>query len=239
MSKNIGETLENIGKVCEILPEFYVDGIKPLVQESGKLVALIPKTVNAALMPLRKWINEREYNLEETEKLIAKKLESVDANKIVTPEAYVAVPAIQAISYSMNSYELRNLYANLLSKSMNVDTKDFVHPAFVEIIKQMTPADASFLKSFYEGTQGTESTFVLICSPYYGTDIQKNQISYDNLTRLGLIKEYAEDIEVKYIPSSREGYFEIPPSIEMIDKGDDRYTTSITSVGKLFCEICL
>ena len=83
MSKNIGETLENIGKVCEILPEFYVDGIKPLVQESGKLVALIPKTVNAALMPLRKWINEREYNLEETEKLIAKKLESVDANKLI------------------------------------------------------------------------------------------------------------------------------------------------------------
>lgn len=61
------------------------------------------------------------------------------------PEAYVAVPAIQAISYSMNSEELRNLYANLLAKAMNSDTKDMVHPSFVEIIKQMSPIDALVL----------------------------------------------------------------------------------------------
>lgn len=54
----------------------------------------------------------------------------------MTPEAYVAVPALQAISYSMNSEELRNMYANLLAKAIDIDEKDKVHPAFVELIKQ-------------------------------------------------------------------------------------------------------
>ena len=88
----------------------------------------------------------REYNVAETEKLLSQKLKNVDPNKIVQPEPYVAVPALQAISYSMNNDELRNLYANLLSKSMNIDTKDSVHPSFVEIIKQLSPFDAILLK---------------------------------------------------------------------------------------------
>lgn len=67
----------------------------------------------------------------ETEKLLEQKLKNIDEEKIVSPESYVAVPAIQAISYSMNSDELRNLYANLLAKAMVTPTKDAVHPSFV------------------------------------------------------------------------------------------------------------
>lgn len=50
----------------------------------------------------------------------------------------------------MNSAELRNLYANLLAKSMCTDTKDLVHPAYVDIIKQMTPLDAQILRTLAE-----------------------------------------------------------------------------------------
>lgn len=45
----------------------------------------------------------------------------------------------------MDSEELRNMYANLLAKAMNVDEKDKVHPAFVELIKQMAPREALIL----------------------------------------------------------------------------------------------
>ena len=47
----------------------------------------------------------------------------------------------------MNSEELRNLYANLLAKSMYIDTKELVHPSFVEIIRQMSPIDALIFKT--------------------------------------------------------------------------------------------
>ena len=45
----------------------------------------------------------------------------------------------------MDNQTLKNLYVNLLANAMNIDTKEFVHPAYVEIIKQMSPNDALVL----------------------------------------------------------------------------------------------
>ncbi len=146
MSDNVRDFLDNAEKLVELVPEAYNDSLKPTVKECGKVLSIIPKTINAALVPLQKWIANREYSLAETEKLLAQKLEHVGEDNIVTPEAYVAVPAIQAISYCLDNDELRNLYANLLAKSMVIDTKDQVHPSFVEIIKQLSPLDAKVFK---------------------------------------------------------------------------------------------
>ena len=122
--------------------EIYDDFLKPVAKESGETLSLIPRSINAALAPLRQWIAQKEYNVSETQKLLSQKLKNVSPEKIVTPEAYVAVPALQALSYSMDNNELRNLFANLLAKSMNTETKSSVHPSFVEIIKQLSPTDA-------------------------------------------------------------------------------------------------
>ena len=131
MTEGFDKLAGAIGDTLKTAPTLYEDVLQSTTQESGKTLALIPRAINAALVPLRQWIAEREYKIAETEKLLAQKLEHVGEEKIVTPEAYVAVPAIQAISYSMDSVELRNLYANLLAKSMNSDTKDSVLPSFV------------------------------------------------------------------------------------------------------------
>ena len=142
----VNKLVQGVGNAIDKVPEIYDDGLKPATKESGKVLALIPQTINAALAPLRQWIAQKEYNVAETEKLLAQKLEKVEYEKIVSPESYVAVPAIQAIAYSMNSQELRDLYANLLAKSMYIETKERVHPSFVEIIKQMSPIDALVFK---------------------------------------------------------------------------------------------
>lgn len=136
------DVLSSAKDIIEVVPTAYDDVLRPAARETGKLIALVPQTINAALSPLRQWIAQREYNVNETSKLLAQKLENVNCEKIVSPDAYVAVPAMQAISYSMNSDELRDLYANLLAKSMYKDTKNYVHPSFVEIIKQLSPLDA-------------------------------------------------------------------------------------------------
>ena len=150
MSDGIDKLAGAIGDTLKTAPTLYEDALQPTVQEVGKFAARIPRAINAAFSGLDKWILNKEYTLDETKKLLEKKLENVDPNKIVEPEAYVAVPAIQAISYSMNSEELRNLYANLLAKAMNSDTKDQVHPSFVEIIKQLSPIDSLVFKTIME-----------------------------------------------------------------------------------------
>lgn len=145
--KSVEGLAKGIGEAVQTIPELYHDGMQPAIQETGKTLALIPKTINAALAGLQQWIAYREYNVEETKKLLAKNLEKVDVDKIVPPETYIAVPAIQALSYSMNSDDLRSMYANLLATSMNADKKWNVHPSFVEVIKQLSPDEAKLLKS--------------------------------------------------------------------------------------------
>lgn len=142
------KTINEIEGIVEKIQAVYDDGLKETVQETGKTLALIPKTINAAFAPLRQWIAQREYNVAATEKLLEEKLKNKNPNEIVTPEAYVAVPAIQAISYCMDSKELRNMFANLLATSMVASTKNDIHPSFVEVIKQLTPDEAKLLKSF-------------------------------------------------------------------------------------------
>jgi len=138
--------IDSASTVLNTVPEVYSDLAKPTACETGKFLGRILRAINAALAPLDIWITKREYNLEKTKKLLAAELADVEPAKIVPPEAYVAVPAIQSIAYSMDSDELRSMYAKLLAKAMNMDFKDQVHPAFVEIIKQMSPLDAENLK---------------------------------------------------------------------------------------------
>lgn len=199
MNTGVDAFLNATGKIMEVAPDVYSDVVKPTAKETGQLLSKIPRLINAAFVPLDCWILTREYRIDETKKLLAKKLENIDENKIITPDPYVAVPALQAISYSMDSVELRNLYANLLAKSMNIDTKDMVHPSFVETIKQLSPNDAAYFKHicplpirpFVEVHACNQKNhyFILesLCNTFSDHYTNTFKLSLGSLSRLGLI----------------------------------------------------
>lgn len=245
------------------IPELYKDGFQPTIKESGQTLALIPKAVNAALVPLRKWIAEREYCLAETEKLLAAKLENIPADKITTPDGYVGVPALQAISYSMDSNELRELYANLLANAMNIDTKSKVHPSFVELIKQMSPNDANVFKIIYEapitplldlyiniepkdGNVGGNREFIYNITWIKELPYEDVAISIDNLLRLGLIKipfgsSYTHKPHYEKVKANPE-YIQLKNQLEALRLGKVESEEKIirkTALADSFFEICV
>lgn len=193
-----------------IKSQIYTDLLQPAAIESGKILERIPRAINAALSFIDCWILKKELNLASTKEILAQKLSSVDPEKIVPPESYIAVPTMQSISYCISNAVLHNLYANLLAKAMFSDTKEKVHPAFVEIIKQLSPADALTLKeiSFKSCIPASKLSIVLnqcgmhLTNTYaqekfcldYIFDIhplslseEEIRISIDNLKRLGLV----------------------------------------------------
>ena len=249
----------SVGKTIETVPDIYDDALKPATQESGKILALIPRTINAALVPLRQWIANKEYNLAETEKLLAKKLEHVDEDKIVTPESYVAVPAIQAISYSMNSEELRDLYANLLAKAMNADTKEAVHPSFVEIIKQLSPVDSLVFKTIMERTvnplidliyENDKHESYIIGTNISDINVSSKEVvsvSIDNLIRQSLISvpddrfytnEHVYDsiINSQYYKAQKIAHPNTPEGFRLTHK---KRIINKTNLGTAFYKICV
>ena len=145
MSDNIGKEIAK-ELVTQTADNTYNDIVHPTANATGQLLSFIPRTIRVWLGKWEKWIINGEYAIKETEKLLDKKLENISAVKIVEPEPYVAIPAIQQLSYSLDSKDLREMYANLLASSMNIDTKTNVHPSFVDIIKQLCPDEAKLLK---------------------------------------------------------------------------------------------
>lgn len=207
----MSELPNDLKSVTETFPEIYDDALKPAAKETGKTLSLIPRAINAALLPVRKWILSQEYNYKEFKVRLAKEFENVDPQKIVSPESYVAVPALQAISYCASSEELYGLFAKLLSKAMHSDYKQNVHPAFVEVIKQFSPNDALVLKEIFNSGSviGAASLAIILepkglylvgsprkvkYSPDMVYDIRCSSVSEDevrvcvsNLERLGII----------------------------------------------------
>lgn len=265
MPQGLDNFIGAVGDAIKTAPTFYEDALQPTVQETGKILALIPQTIEAALLPLRKWNIEREYKFAETKKLLEQKLENIDPEKIVTPESYVAVPAIQAISYSMDSAELRNLYANLLAKAMNSDTKNQVHPAFVEIIKQMSPIDAKVLDilanhiDYYFPlidiiacnkdikTKPTTYLFQNLSSINISiSNVALLSLSFENLKRNNLLdiidKRFTKGYDSVY--NSQE-YLNIIESLktkltsELPHLDTKEKTGYLTQFGKAFCQICI
>lgn len=70
----------------------------------------------------------------------------IDKDKIQTPDPAIAVPIIEAMRYTSHKTELRELFTNLLGAAMNSDTAQTVHPAYVEIVKQLETDEAKLLK---------------------------------------------------------------------------------------------
>ena len=239
--------LDNFELPNKTIDKAYDDIAHPAASEAGKFIGRIPRAINAALSPLDCWILKREFNVEATKKSLEEKLASSDPNKIIPPEPYVAVPALQSIAYCITNHELHDLYANLLAKAMFLDTKDQVHPCFIEIIKQLSPNDALVFKASMRQT--TPAATLSIVMEQNGmhlagnapeeqfsldliTDIdipsaseEQIRISLDNLMRLGLIKlndlELRDGTSYSFVKSSKI-YLEASAKFQNLNQLDTR-----------------
>ena len=142
----LGKAVDQAGGVLE---KAYADIAHPTAKSLGNTVSLLPRTVGVWLGKWEKWVINGEESIRLTAEAVRGKAASVPEDKLTEPEPYVAIPAIQQLSYCSDSDELRELYANLLVSSMHLDKKAAVHPAFVDVIKQLTPDEAKLLKYIY------------------------------------------------------------------------------------------
>lgn len=136
-----------IDKADGVLVEVYKDAASPLIKPIGEILGFLPRTLKLALSGWKKWLINGEETIKLTAETVKEKIKAVPEEKLVEPEPYVAIPAMQQLSYCVNNEDLRDLYANLLVSSMNADKKWKVHPAFVDIIKQLTPDEAKFIRN--------------------------------------------------------------------------------------------
>lgn len=205
-----------IDKADGVLVEVYKDALSPAVKPIGEILSFLPRTVKVAFNGVEKWLINKEETLRLTAESVREKIKAIPEEKLVEPEPYVAIPAMQQLSYCVNNEELRELYANLLVSSMNVDKKWQVHPAFVDIIKQLTPDEAKFIRNL--------RPFVSINNPLIDVRIEYDETGsgrtiISNFTNVGLdqldvphnIGSYIDNLE-------RLKLICIPPTMSLTNK---------------------
>lgn len=212
---------------------------KPLLRIGETLDNVIYVVFNPINFNVEKLKIRQSADLDAYKRDIVREISLIPKQNLKEPDMSILGPALEASKYYIGDYEMRKLFAKLISASMNTKDESKVHHSFVEIIKQMSPLDAIMLRNLYEAG-GKENSYVLVMTPIYdnGNNYEK-EVVLDNLKRLGLIMEISKDIEVIYSPPERDGYFESPGEVYVENHGTDRYDTVITAFGKNFCEVCI
>jgi hypothetical protein len=143
---------EGVAVVGEIIK---AAGDNPNVKEAGnnlgQTALTITKTINNALLPLAainfSFDKARAYFSEKFEKDLSEKADKIPLEDIVEPKASIAGPTLQGLAFTHEEENLKDMYLSLLATAMNGKTSEDAHPAFVEIIKQLTSEEAHLLKS--------------------------------------------------------------------------------------------
>lgn len=110
----------------------------------------------------------------------------IEKEKIISPDPMIAVPVVEAMRYTSHKEELREMFTNLLGAAMNADSID-AHPAFVDIIKQLSPDEGKMIKYLYQDDK---------------QPMIKIRVKLDNSAGEGDISPYFSDICYKAKPDT-------------------------------------
>ncbi|MBX8489152.1 DUF4393 domain-containing protein [Pseudomonas cichorii] len=261
-NNSVSATIDAVTGLAKAVP-IYEDAIQPVAKQLGKSLEVVGRAVNVALMPVKGLV----WSFEEIEKLFKPKLvnnlKDVPPEDIVPPKPNVAGPAIEALRYSGHEESLRDMYANLLATAMDKKTADGAHPAFVEIIKQLTPDEAKLVSFFMQHRpfpivnvvavdkkEGGEIYIAMNVSLFgYEAALQLPDMtrSYiDNLVRLGILEVrngwaykstdfYTELEQCNEVEKHKNNIIENMKFAPRLDRG----AVGLTNLGKLFGTVCI
>lgn len=193
---------------------------------------------------------------------IVTEVSNIPIDQIQEPKLSVLGPALEASKYYIDDEELRSLFAKLIAASMDNSKNEVLQPAFVEIIKQMSPIDAKNLINLYDikDKQNPIVSIILeskdsknykeVFDHFYIENIGnishvRVASSLLNLKRLGLI-----EINYGVFLSDENRYlsYENHPIINQFknEYNDDLHSIKlkkglikITNFGMDFCKICI
>lgn len=242
------ETLTEEGKAVAV--EVYKDGGKPTVKAIGEALGSVARLLVA---PVRLLADTGNLAIEKLQAKIAVKLSDVPADRLLSPPATIAGPAmLQAVLLGEGDdvEELRELFANLLATSMDRNTTARVHPSFVSILSQLTPDEAWLLKSIdrpdyaafevFEYLDGTEKRHLgtwSLLGRDLGIDEARLQQYVSNLDRIGILRiddgSPTNGVEYKAVEKLVDDTF--GPRNTMCHGG----RILVTPLGQQFLDVCV
>lgn len=141
--------LDKIEKAANIIKDI-AENNPEATKELGKTALTLTKAINVALSPIAGIVWGYEKIADYLNKRLVEKLSNVPEENIITPPINIAGPTIEAMRFTGENDELREMFANLLASTMNRKTMPYTHPRYVDIIKNLSQEEAKILKYSFD-----------------------------------------------------------------------------------------
>lgn len=230
-------------------------------QADGALSTVVGFFNNVVLYPVKKANLTFRYKLEAFEDDLKEKIKGIPAENLQVPPTMIAGPTLEALRYTYDEAELREMFENLLASSMDNRREKQAVPSYIEAIRQMTPLDAKVLALIVDRHnvvakcvhfRGINGAYFPSAMPYY---FEENFVrlgdpfdisaSFSNLIRLGLIKatekpltpnDYETVLNHDYINNQIDQYY--PNEIKIVIEPNGVHLW-LDDYGKHFVRTCL
>jgi hypothetical protein len=123
------------------LKEFYADAISPGAKVAGQIGEDLLKAIQIALAPVQlAGVGQDRFR-----RFIDKSRNRVSPEMQVLPAPQIIGPILEGIRYEPEDTPVDEMFSQLLSSAMDKKRMENAHPAFVEIIKQLSSDEAILL----------------------------------------------------------------------------------------------
>ena len=124
-------------------------GLERAGQLYGQRLAIKEQVILNLWKPLARFFGvSKDYFENDFPREMAAKLENTPDEELVTPNAAVVAPAMEALGYSLEEPNLKEMYLNLLAAASTATRSSDVHPSFVDTIRQLDSDEALLLGTF-------------------------------------------------------------------------------------------
>lgn len=132
-----------IDEIKSIIPldKVYDDALSPAMKQIGKSLESVAKTSRFLLAP----IDYLAAQHDRWERYLKKVSEKVKDENLVEGHAQIVIPTLEGLSLAYENTLLSELFINLLANSIDKTRQDLAHPAFPNIIKQLSHDEAVIL----------------------------------------------------------------------------------------------
>jgi hypothetical protein len=230
-------------------------------ESHARRIAVKQEILLKLFMPLAVLLGiSRDYFSSDFASDMAEKIKDIPEDQLKPPKGSVAGPTVQALSYSLDEPDLKEMYLNLLATAVDGRCSEIAHPSFAEVIRQLSSEEAKLLKGFLsddhpivrvkKSTQDEVGYLVLLSHLTPLVDLEDGTpdadpsmpIYVDNWIRLGLVTvhydAYLIGVESYKWVESRPEYLELCAAHRqdevLVDY--DRGVLSPTAFGRRFIE---
>lgn len=131
-SQVVGDLIKSAGQSSE--------GVEA-ARNIGKSAVIITDAINNILLPIAiansAFSKAKQYFETSFPSEMARKAAEVPIENVGEPALSIAGPALQALAFAHEDETIKELYLNLLRSSIDKRLMESVHPAFVDIIRQL------------------------------------------------------------------------------------------------------